>query len=77
MADNPQVKGGVIPYLTVDGAAKAAVVAVTRTLALELALDNIRVNAIAPGTTVTPGAGAYIDEDPERDRRAIAIEHNR
>ena len=24
MADNPQVKGGVIPYLTVDGAAKAA-----------------------------------------------------
>jgi len=61
------------PYHLAYGAAKAAIVAVTRTLAVELALDNIRVNAIAPGTTVTPGAGAYIDEDPERDHRAIAM----
>lgn len=61
------------PYHLAYGAAKAAIVAVTRTLAVELALDNIRVNAIAPGTTVTPGAGAYIDDDPERDRRAIAM----
>jgi NAD(P)-dependent dehydrogenase (short-subunit alcohol dehydrogenase family) len=61
------------PYHLAYGAAKAAIVAVTRTLATELALDNIRVNAIAPGTTVTPGAGAYIDEDPERDRRAVAM----
>ncbi len=61
------------PYHLAYGAAKAAVVAVTRTLAVELALDNIRVNAIAPGTTVTPGSGAYIDEDLERDRRAIAM----
>src|SRR5215470_79388 len=61
------------PYHLAYGAAKAAIVAVTRTLAVELALDNIRVNAIAPGTTITPGAGAYIDDDPERDRRAIAM----
>ena len=61
------------PYHLAYGAAKAAVVAVTRTLAVELALDNIRVNAVAPGTTVTPGASAYIDEDPERDRRAVAM----
>lgn len=61
------------PYHLAYGAAKAAIVAVTRTLAVELALDNIRVNAIAPGTTVTPGAGAYIDDDPERDRQAIAM----
>jgi len=61
------------PYHLAYGAAKAAIVAVTRTLALELALDNIRVNAIAPGTTVTPGASAYIDDDRERDRRAIAM----
>jgi NAD(P)-dependent dehydrogenase (short-subunit alcohol dehydrogenase family) len=61
------------PYHLAYGAAKAAIVAVTRTLAAELALDNIRVNAIAPGTTITPGAGAYIDEDPERDRRAVAM----
>jgi NAD(P)-dependent dehydrogenase (short-subunit alcohol dehydrogenase family) len=61
------------PFHLAYGAAKAAIVAVTRTLAVELALDNIRVNAIAPGTTITPGAGAYIDDDPERDRRAIAM----
>jgi len=61
------------PYHLAYGAAKAAIVAVTRTLGAELALDNIRVNAIAPGTTVTPGSGAYIDEDPQRDRQAIAM----
>ncbi len=61
------------PFHLAYGAAKAAIVAVTRTLAVELALDNIRVNAIAPGTTVTPGSGAYIDEDADRDRRAIAM----
>ena len=61
------------PYHLAYGAAKAAVVAVTRTLAVELAPENIRVNAIAPGTTLTPGASAYIDDDPERDRRAVAM----
>ena len=61
------------PYHLAYGTAKAAIVAVTRTLAVEFAPDNIRVNAIAPGTTLTPGAGAYIDADPERDRRAIAM----
>jgi NAD(P)-dependent dehydrogenase (short-subunit alcohol dehydrogenase family) len=61
------------PFHLAYGAAKAAIVAVTRTLAVELALDNIRVNAIAPGTTLTPGAGAYIDDNAERDRQAIAM----
>jgi NAD(P)-dependent dehydrogenase (short-subunit alcohol dehydrogenase family) len=61
------------PFHVAYGTAKAAIVAVTRTLAVELALDNIRVNAIAPGTTLTPGASAYIEDDPERDRRAIAM----
>ena len=61
------------PYHLAYGAAKAAVVAVTRTLATELALDNIRVNAVAPGVTATPASGAYVDEDPQRDRTAIAM----
>ena len=61
------------PYHVAYGVAKAAVAAVTRTLAVELALDNIRVNAVAPGLTITPGSGAYIDEDVERDRQAIAM----
>jgi NAD(P)-dependent dehydrogenase (short-subunit alcohol dehydrogenase family) len=61
------------PFHVAYGTAKAAIVAATRTMAVELALDNIRVNAIAPGTTLTPGAGAYIDDDTERDRKAIAM----
>lgn len=61
------------PYHIAYGTAKAAIVAATRTLAVELALDNIRVNTVAPGTTLTPGAGAYIDDDPERDRAAVAM----
>src|ERR1019366_763028 len=42
------------PYHIAYGTAKAALVAATRTLAVELALDNIRVNAVAPGVTATP-----------------------
>ncbi|RJF91587.1 SDR family NAD(P)-dependent oxidoreductase [Sphingomonas cavernae] len=61
------------PYHIAYGTAKAAVVAATRTLAAELALDNIRVNTVAPGTTITPGSGAYIDDDAERDRAAVAM----
>lgn len=61
------------PFHIAYGTAKAAIVAATRTLAVELALNNIRVNTIAPGTTITPGSGAYIDEDIERDRQAIAM----
>jgi NAD(P)-dependent dehydrogenase (short-subunit alcohol dehydrogenase family) len=61
------------PFHIAYGTAKAAVVAATRTLAVELALDRIRVNTIAPGTTITPGSGAYIDDDEARDRAAIAM----
>jgi NAD(P)-dependent dehydrogenase (short-subunit alcohol dehydrogenase family) len=61
------------PFHSGYGAAKAAIVAVTRTMATELALDNIRVNAIAPGPTATPASEAFIDKDEERDRSAIAM----
>jgi 3-oxoacyl-[acyl-carrier protein] reductase len=61
------------PFHIAYGAAKAAVVAVTRTMALELAADNIRINAVAPGVTETPASAAYVDEDQDRDRRAIAM----
>lgn len=61
------------PFHIAYGTAKAALVAATRTMAVELALDNIRVNAIAPGVTQTPASGTYVDEDTERDRRAIAM----
>ena len=61
------------PFHVAYGTAKAAIVAATRTMAAELSLDNIRVNAIAPGVTATPASRTYVDEDPERDRQAIAM----
>jgi NAD(P)-dependent dehydrogenase (short-subunit alcohol dehydrogenase family) len=61
------------PFHVAYGTAKAAIVAVTRTMAVELASDNIRVNAIAPGVTATAASATYVDEDVDRDRRAIAM----
>jgi NAD(P)-dependent dehydrogenase (short-subunit alcohol dehydrogenase family) len=61
------------PFHIAYGTAKAAVVAMTRTMAVELAQDEIRVNAVAPGVTATPASRAYVDDDAERDRRAIAM----
>ncbi|MFA5711886.1 SDR family NAD(P)-dependent oxidoreductase [Mycolicibacterium sp.] len=61
------------PFHVAYGTAKAAVVAATRTMAAELAQSDIRVNAVAPGVTETPASGTYVDADPERDRRAIAM----
>ncbi len=61
------------PFHIAYGAAKAALVAATRTMAVELALDDIRVNAVAAGVTETPASQTYVDEDAERDRRAIAM----
>ncbi|MGW5375630.1 SDR family NAD(P)-dependent oxidoreductase [Nocardia sp. NPDC003999] len=61
------------PFHIAYGTAKAALVAATRTLAVELAQDGIRVNAIAPGVTETPASGTYVGDDPPRDRRAIAM----
>jgi D-sorbitol dehydrogenase (acceptor) len=42
------------PNITVYCSTKAAVISITQCLALELAKDNIRVNAIAPGVVDTP-----------------------
>ncbi len=44
---------GAIRTLSAYAASKAAVLALTRTMALELARDNIRVNALAPGYIAT------------------------
>jgi len=61
------------PFHIAYGTAKAAVVAMTRTMAVELAADDIRVNAVAPGVTQTAASATYVDDDPDRDRHAIAM----
>lgn len=61
------------PFHIAYGTAKAAVVAMTRTMAVELAQHGIRVNAVAPGVTETAASATYVDDDPERDRTAIAM----
>jgi len=61
------------PFHIAYGTAKAAVVAMTRTMAVELATAGVRVNAVAPGVTETAASATYVDEDPDRDRTAIAM----
>lgn len=59
--------------MSVYGASKAAVVAATQALALELAPRRIRINAISPGSVDTEGTRRGLDAlglDPE-GRRAV------
>lgn len=59
------------PYNIAYGAAKAAVLSVVRTMGLELATSNIRVNAVAPGAMVSPAS--LLPPDPALESRAIPM----
>ncbi len=52
------------PGVVHSASAKAGVLAMTRTLAVEWARHKIRVNAIAPGPVDTPGASERLFPDP-------------
>jgi 3-oxoacyl-[acyl-carrier protein] reductase len=58
------------PYATPYGAAKAAVINLTMSLAVELGPKNIRVNAVAPGTIITAKSA---DPEDEVGRAAIPL----
>jgi NAD(P)-dependent dehydrogenase (short-subunit alcohol dehydrogenase family) len=47
---------------TVYGTAKGGLIQMTRMLAIEWIAQNIRVNAIAPGTALTPSRAAMYDD---------------
>jgi NAD(P)-dependent dehydrogenase (short-subunit alcohol dehydrogenase family) len=52
-----------------SAAAKAGVMSMTQTLAVEWARHNIRVNAVAPGPIDTPGAAKQLWSSPEAVQR--------
>jgi NAD(P)-dependent dehydrogenase (short-subunit alcohol dehydrogenase family) len=49
-------------------AAKGAIIALTRQMAGDLGPDGIRVNAICPGSVMTPGAQIWLEEQPDPPR---------
>lgn len=55
-----------------SAAAKAGILSMTRTLAVEWAQHGIRVNTITPGATVTEGAGNKLWGTPEAQAKLLA-----
>ena len=61
------------PYMSHYGAAKAAIINLTTTLAYEWADDDVRVNCIAPGFVATPGVESQMGVSAgEIDRETVA-----
>ena len=55
------------------GASKGAVLALTLATAADLAVEGIRVNAVAPGTADTPWVGRLLDAAEDREATAAAL----
>jgi NAD(P)-dependent dehydrogenase (short-subunit alcohol dehydrogenase family) len=59
------------------GASKAAVINLTRSLAIEMGRDGIRVNAVCPGIVATPPVERYVAsrDDPAAKHDSMAAEN--
>lgn len=70
---------GLVPHsgLGIYGVSKAAVIMMTKTLAIELAREKIRVNAIAPGLIQTRFSEALWTSDEARERALKSIPQRR
>jgi NAD(P)-dependent dehydrogenase (short-subunit alcohol dehydrogenase family) len=63
-----------LPTVGAYCATKAAIIALTKVLALELARDNIRVNALAPGSVDTPMLWGTVRPDQLAETRKLVAE---
>ena len=70
LASTAGVMGGLGPHTYTM--AKHAVVGITKSSASELAAKGIRVNAVAPGSTLTPMITALVDNDRDLARTNLA-----
>lgn len=50
-------------------ASKGAIVSAVKTMALELAKRNVRINAVSPGTVLTPLMQSYLSQISEEERQ--------
>lgn len=62
---------GAIKGLSVYGAAKAGVIMLTRTAAVEYAATGVRVNAISPGAMSSPGFLSWLETTPTGMERYV------
>ena len=62
-------------WMTVYAGAKAGLVGFAKSLAKEIGRKGVRVNVITPGTTMTPGSAAFIEQagGPEKLGRAYPL----
>lgn len=64
-----------MPYASVYNASKHAVEGITKTVALELAGEGIRVNAVAPGAIATDMIDRFAGPEGAESRQQLAASH--
>ncbi len=60
------------PFQSAYSAAKTGVNGLTKSVALEFGKENIRVNSICPGMTMTPAIDEWMKDDPEEAKKLQA-----